>query len=227
MDRGEALRLRFAARLLAERPASVLDVGAGEGVVLAELCAAGVRALGVEAAHAKAAALVAAGRPAIAASAEALPFATGSFEWVALRHVLHHVARPREAVAQAARIASTGLALAEPWRDPELPGQPLARRIERWRRRQDRRLGRVNRKKLGPREMHALLPHPEHWTCTVEILLLDAMEDPDELAATLGELARGLAPDARDRRLLEHLLERAREHGVPRAGSAILVARRR
>ncbi|MCB9899016.1 MAG: methyltransferase domain-containing protein [Planctomycetes bacterium] len=220
------LREQLVARLLQEQPGRVLDVGCGEGGVLAALRRAGVDAVGIEADEGGLRACVQDGLRVVRAHAEVLPFATGAFDWVVLRHVLHHLARPVVAVAEAARVARTGILLAEPWRDPAAPGWALGARLDDWLRRQDRRLGRVHGDDLSPHGLVELLPDGRwsvrHTRCVAS--------EAAPLAAVVREFdARltGLAPDDVDRAQRDDLLAEARAAGLPRPGSTLLVARRR
>lgn len=104
-----SLRLNFArrlARIPLPRPgARMLDVGAAYGYSVAEARAAGWDAHGLEVSTAAAAAAreAAAGRV-VAADALRTPFADASFDAVTLWDVLEHLADPRAAIAEVARL---------------------------------------------------------------------------------------------------------------------------
>ena len=110
MPDGNYLHLaeRFAARLLEQAPASVLDVGCGAGFVVGRCHEAGVPALGIEPSTRRLADAAAIGHRVVRGAAAPLPFAAGAFDWIALRHVLHHVPDVRAALAEAVRVGRTG-----------------------------------------------------------------------------------------------------------------------
>jgi SAM-dependent methyltransferase len=95
------------ARLADELGAGVvLDVGAGSGVVSAELARAGSRLVLTDVVDWRAS--VAAGLPFLLADAAALPVADGACSGVHLARVLHHVADWRAALAETVRVLRPG-----------------------------------------------------------------------------------------------------------------------
>jgi len=220
------LRERFLRRLVEEAPGSVLDVGCGDGELLAGLSGVVSLAVGVEPAPARAARARARGLCVARASAERLPFADAAFAWVALRHVLHHTADPARALAEAARVARDGLLVAEPWRDLSSPPQRTARLLDDWRRARDRAAGEPHHPDLPPHELARLLARCGTWTLALEIHQQDELRPLPEVRADLEPLAAPLAPTDPERSTLEALLSRAEQTGVGVTGTAILVARR-
>jgi 2-polyprenyl-3-methyl-5-hydroxy-6-metoxy-1,4-benzoquinol methylase len=111
-------------------PASVLDVGCGEGVLTerwaARLAPAGGRVLGIDLEDPKLRAQWAArDLPNLQFAAEAvedLPFAAGEFELVAATEVLEHVASPEPALTEMARVAGR-------WLLVSVPHEPLWRML--------------------------------------------------------------------------------------------------
>jgi ubiquinone/menaquinone biosynthesis C-methylase UbiE len=101
-------------------PASVLDVGCGEGVVTERLAQrlAPATVLGVDAdeGHLKEEwqARTAPNLPFATGSAYDLPFADDSFDLVCCMEVLEHLERPRDALAEMSRVASRALLLSVP-----------------------------------------------------------------------------------------------------------------
>lgn len=104
------------------RPSSVLDVGCGEGVVTERLARlTGVRTVGVDIGDEKLRdewSRRAGGTLSFdAASAYELPFEDGSFDCVCALEVLEHLERPRDALAELARVSSRSVLLSVP-REP-------------------------------------------------------------------------------------------------------------
>lgn len=109
---GKADHVVALCRAAAETPGSTLDVGCGDGALLAELARRGFggRRAGVEIAE-PAAAIA---REALGAAAEIglfdgsrLPFGDGEFELGVLSHVLEHVPDPAALLAETARVCRT------------------------------------------------------------------------------------------------------------------------
>lgn len=110
------------ASVQAAAPDSVLDVGCGEGVVTERIAAStGARTVGVDlgtdelqAEWRRREGERLSFRP---ASAYDLPFADGSFDLVCALEVLEHLERPREALAELARVSRSGVLVSVP-REP-------------------------------------------------------------------------------------------------------------
>ena len=210
----------FCDRLLALRPRSVLDVGCGAGLVLEGCRAADVRAVGVEPVLEP---LRATTGPRVQADAAALPFESASFDWVTMRHVPHHLEHPRAALAEAWRVARTGLLIAEPWYDPTVPSQVTARAADRWLKRQDRRHGMFHADILSAADLIALLPAADAQ-CELETHLALRTQAAAELQTLAREVSGGATPSAEDAEELEGLLASARAGGLTLNGTLILRA---
>jgi SAM-dependent methyltransferase len=220
------LRTRFAARLLAARPKEVLDVGAGAGALLGILRAAGVPCRGTEPDPERVRALVQGGCDAVCADAAHLPFEDGVFDWVAMRHVPHHLADPARGVAEALRVARRGLLVAEPWYDTSIASQRAALAAERWTKAQERRAGRVHDDNHSADDLLRFAgAHPSatariavdvvHQLC----LRLRAVE---EFEAEAAPWLAGLAADDERRRAYDALLVDARRAGLSWNGSVVV-----
>lgn len=189
------LQERFAARILEERPESVLDVGCGSGILLERLRAAGVPSIGLDPSSKAMERVAEKGLEAIRGDAADLPFEDGRFDWVTMRHVAHHLADVPRSFAEALRVARRGFLVAEPWFDTSLASQRTAEALDLWDKRQYRHDGHVHDPVLGPREIFAALSSDAHFTMSSE-RYLDWREIPlevvlEEESAVLAELAEG------------------------------------
>ncbi|QDU66038.1 class I SAM-dependent methyltransferase [Engelhardtia mirabilis] len=212
---------RFAQRLLEQAPGSVLDVGCGRGGLLRRCEAAGVAAVGLEEDAERAEELVRAGLDVRRGRAEQLPFEDGAFEWVTMRHVPHHLVDPPRAVAEALRVASVGVLLAEPWYDRFQPSQDVGWRIDQWLRADDRRAGMVHGEGFAPLELAALiLAAAPDATVELETHLKPAVEDLAALSASIGARLASVGSDHPEAAVIAALLARAAETGAGLGGSA-------
>ncbi|MEO0651831.1 MAG: class I SAM-dependent methyltransferase [Planctomycetota bacterium] len=217
---------RFLGRLVAERPASVLDVGCGSGDLLRRVAEQGIEVAGLDAPGPRIDGLAADGIVAIAGRAERLPFEDDRFDWVTLRHVPHHLEDPARAVAEAARVARTGVLLAEPWYDRSIPSQEVGWQIDQWTRADDRRRGRLHGVGFGPAELAGLVAEADpRASIELETHLRPALEELDALRASLDERLTDLAAEDPTRTALAGLWAAALEHGAGLGGSAFAIAR--
>lgn len=109
---------------------TVVDLGCGRGWWLARMAGQGITSVGIERDPVRAAQAAArTGLPVAVADGRRLPLATGSASLVWCVHVLHHLADPQAALAEARRVLRPGghLILAETVEDH--PAIRLARRI--------------------------------------------------------------------------------------------------
>lgn len=222
MKENRALLLEhFARRLFSLTPASVLDVGCGQGRLL-ELCReAGIRCEGIDGDAANVDACVRRDLPVRRGDAAALPFEDSSFAWVALRHVAHHLEHPSAALAEAWRVAAVGLLVAEPWYDQAFESQRLGLRADRLFKRFDRARGMFHADALGSEELVRLLPG-EAVDVALETYLEPRLCTAADFAAQAELSLGGLEPEpelARERALLA---ERAAAGEITLGGTLIL-----
>ena len=120
----------FGRDVVALRPQSLLDVGCGAGVLLAQLAGQGVPVRGIESNEGRVADARARGLDVQHGDACALPFRAAAFDRVVIRHVLHHLDAPEVAVGEAWRVARSGVILAEPFFEPSSPPQVALSRFD-------------------------------------------------------------------------------------------------
>ena len=218
---------RFFHRLAALQPASVLDVGCGSGRLL-ELCRdAGITAEGLEADRQAVTEVSDRGFAVHEGDAAALPGTDRGFDWVALRHVLHHLGDVATALDEACRVARTGVLVAEPWFDESIPSQALGLRLDRWIKRQHQRLGQVHEDGLDANQILALLPLDQDFEIDFEYYLHLRERPLDELEAEAAPLLESLPGDDPERAEYQALHAEARQNGLTYGGTMILCVRRR
>lgn len=222
-----ALADRFFDCLASQGPESVLDVGCGLGRLLRQCGDAGIPARGVEPDSDKRARLAAAGLDCVEGRAEELPIEDGAFDWVTLRHVPHHLADERPALAEAFRVARSGVLVAEPWLDLSIASQRVARAFDAWLEEQHTRVGQVHRIPRSAGDILGALPEGlEVEVDIVHHLLLRPRPEGwlrDEAAPFL------TGPDLGDaaQREFEAIETAAADDGLTCNGSAIWTLRRR
>jgi SAM-dependent methyltransferase len=220
----EYLAGKFFARLQRLAPESVLDVGCGGGRLLHQCRDAGIPAHGVEPEPAAVDGLTDAGLAATAAAAENLPFADRSFDWVTMRHISHHLADERPAVAEAFRVCRGGVLVAEPWLDLTIPSQRVARRLDAWIEQQHTRVGQVHRVPLAAGSFLAAIPPGVEIRAEMEQVLV-LRDRPDAwLRGEAEPFTAKLQPDAAAE--FEAIEVAARTDGLTYNGTSILVLRR-
>lgn len=222
----EAYKDELFARIMALEPRSVLDVGCGDGALLARLHAAGCpQVFGLEP-EAESAALARAGGVDVRdGRAERLPFPDRGVEVVVLDYVAHHVERLDQALLEAARVAARAVIVLDGWYEPDLPSQRAAAAFDGWLKRIDRRGGMVH----NPCPTAADLVRPFLALPDFEIDLTHRLRlQPLDLAAVeaRAEVQMGAGGVEHDRVRLDPVLDEARRHGVTDDGAVLLVARR-
>jgi SAM-dependent methyltransferase len=214
------------AALRSLNPASVLDVGCGEGALLRAVTADGmVRGVGLEPEDAAAERARAAGLEVQPGRAEALPFGDGSFDVVTLEYVAHHIEHLPRALREAARVARRAVLVLDGWYDETLPSQQVMRDMDDWRKRIDRRLGMVHNPCPGPRDLIDPLlacgPLAIDYACRLEL----SPQSLAELEAMARRHLEAVAPAPDLTAELDRILDDSRLHGCTDAGTLLLCAR--
>lgn len=222
----ERLRAEYRRIVLDLSPTSLLDVGCGAGGLLASLAARGVEARGIEEDEARCATLRARGVDVEQGSAHALDAPNDSYDWVSLRHVLHHLPRPTSAVREAWRVARFGIVMAEPHLDPTLERHARMAELEDVLRALDRASGRVHGPNMTADEMLLLIDDVpvgiEQWT---HVPLTNVA--PGDYDFLVERSRAGAEPDADQSRVLRRLRTVAERRGISLPGSRILCVRKR
>ncbi len=148
----------FVELLLRQAPRSVLDVGCGSGGLMRACVERGLTVAGIDRSGERLDALAADGLDVHPGSAYELPFADGAFDWVTLRHVPHHLERPAEALAEAVRVAASGVIIAEPWFDEDSAPGRAGLALDVWEKRQHRRRGMYHAEVYPADALLAMLP---------------------------------------------------------------------
>ena len=216
------LRDRFIARLLQLEPRSVLDVGCGGGELLAACEAAGISAHGIEPGD-----RLPAGFATVRGRAAALPIADGGVDWAVLRHVAHHLAEPERALAELWRVAESGVLVAEPWYDPEIPSQRLGAELDRWLKDRDRQRGEVHRDLLPAAELTAALPSDRTTRTTVECYLELSPWERQDVEHEVRQATGGREPTAEEQIGLQRFLQAAERFELTLPGTVVVTAFKR
>jgi SAM-dependent methyltransferase len=215
----------FAQHVLALRPASLLDVGCGEGVLLAMLAEANVEVKGVDTSAKRSALARERGLTIQEAEAGTLPFEAGSFDWVVIRHVLHHLEEPALAVREAWRVARRGVLLAEPTTDPSIPSQRAMQRFDTFTHRWAALDGHIHHPYLSAGDLIALVPETPQRVETRGYGELTPMPS-DEARAIALKSAHDHALDEDDQKELEDFVREAGAGGLSYNGSVAVFAHR-
>jgi SAM-dependent methyltransferase len=189
----DVLLQRFEALLRAFKPRSVLDVGCGEGALVAAAGKWTRRAEGVEVNAQCIASARKAGLAVREAPAEALPFGDKEFDLVVSQYVAHHVADSVAATREMLRVARIGVLILDVWYDPSIPAQRASIRYDRWAKRIDEDNGMIHRPVLSAHDIAGPLLADPLYRSGIEHWLVNEIASWDECAGYAREqLARSL-----------------------------------
>ncbi|GAM96932.1 SAM-dependent methyltransferase YafE [alpha proteobacterium U9-1i] len=221
----QRVRRAFRAEIAALAPATLLDIGCGEGDLLREAALWGTTVRGVEPDASAAAKARAYGVEVLEGEAETLPFSDGAFDVVVFEYSAHHVRDLRGAMGEAARVAKHAVCVLDTWHDPSRPPQVLALEIDGWFKEIDRVVGKVHNACPTAQELIDHFP-ATCWTfeyrchATTNAVTLAALE------TKMQDYSKLVSPEPRVVASYERLLSNARRIGVEEAGAILFKAQR-
>jgi len=215
-------------RLRALSPASILDVGCGDGILLRSACEAGcVRCVGLEPDEQAAGSAQAAGLEVHVGRAENLPFPDRSFDIVAFEYVTHHLEHLQKSLLEAARVADRAVLVLDCWYDEAFASQQVARDYDEWSKRIDRRTGMVHNPCPAPPELAAPFMALGGFEIDLSCRLVLRPVPIETMAVDAREQLSLVDDDPELRRELGEILDRARRHGATDDGAILMTAERR
>ena len=209
-------------QLLGEQPETVLDVGAGMGVLLARLAGQGIAASGLVGDPAMVNIAQDKGMAMTEGQAQNLPFTDNAFDWVVSEFSLHHFAEPERAVAEMVRVSRCGVIILDQWYDTSLKHQQVAKGFDEWFKGRDRAGGMVHNANFTTEDLHALAAAVAPGKRARIATILEAVPFPLEvmLEAAAPYRARGLV-DAGAEAELATLASRAGTDGLTDDGALL------
>lgn len=216
------------ARLRHLAPRSLVDVGCGDGALLAHMKEAGcARCIGLDVDDAFYARLAEHGIEAVTGRAETLPFPDRSIDVVVMEYSAHHVADLGTALAEAARVAAKAVVILDPWYDISVPSQVVARDFDLWCKKIDVRLGIVHNPCPTLGDLSAPLLDVGGFSIeATHRLVLRTISGTDLAADAAAHLARLTGDRAEFETEIAAILEAAEERGFSDDGAIQFVALR-
>lgn len=217
----------LAHRIAAVAPASLLDVGCGNGELLQRLAVSGAhRCAGLEVDQADVDRLRSAGLDVHRGVAEALPFADGAFDVVVMDYVAHHVADLGAALDEAARVARHAVLVLDAWYDPSIASQRTALAFDLWSKAIDRDAGETHN--ASPSAAELAEPFLRRGAFEIDFCQRLVLR-PLPLAALQAPAERQLAKATRREAFepeLARIMAQARRDGVSDDGAILFMAMR-
>lgn len=221
----EQYRAELIERLLSRAPGSVLDVGCGDGALLAALAPRVARVAGIDADAAQVDAARARGFAAQVADAGRLPHGDGEFDWVVLQYTAHHLEALDEAMRECWRVARVGVLVQDPWYDESFVSQRIALALDRWHKQIDRLGGMVHEDCLDSATICAALAAEPGIAIEVRHrLVLQAVPFSEVVREVDRRLRSGDVPGSLETEA-RAILEDAERHGVSEPGMLLVSLR--
>lgn len=218
----EIYRREFRDLVLALQPASVLEIGCGDGQFLRSLGNWRGRLAAIDPQDEKIAELRRQGFEALVGRAEQLDFADNSFDIAVFSYSAHHIGDWAAALNEAARVACRAVAIIDPWRDETWPSQKLGADYDRWSKAIDRMTGEVNNDWFDIERLAGPLRGKNIAKSFSHRLILADM-DPAEVAADGEKQLARVPAETGLRSMLDSILARARSDGISHEGAIMAV----
>ncbi len=154
-DEGASLS-SYIAFVLGMRPGSLLDVGFGHGELLRAAHDLGIPSYGIDVNDASRPLLENTDVKVFVANAESPGGPSDSFDFVTVRHTLHHLRNPGKCLQELARLARSLVIASEIQWDLSTPENELASLIDHWHKKVDRHNGMYHRNPITVDEMTRL-----------------------------------------------------------------------
>ena len=148
-------RDEFRKRVLAGRPRTILEVGAGDGAFLRTVAGQVDRLAGLDPDAMNVANLKMEGFEAVEGVAERLPFADAEFDIVVFSFTPHHTSDWNTALNEAMRVARNGVEILDVWYDETFADQRASAALDRWYKTIDRQAGMVHGGFMSPGQLLA------------------------------------------------------------------------
>ena len=222
MDATDNYRERFFELLIAMQPASVLDVGCGDGELLRRLDGQVARLSGVDTDAMRVNIAQRSGLNVIRADALQLSFDDDEFDFVVGQYTAHHMHAAMPATAEALRVARRGVMMLDVWYDRSMPAQKNSARFDGWSKRIDEDNGEIHRPVQSLIDIAGPWLHAADYRIAAEYWQVGDIAPLTEMESTAeSQLLRSCHPK-RDRREWEKIRDRALQTGFGIEG-AILV----
>ena len=203
-------------------PTSVLDIGCGDGALIAALAERGVRCEGIEPDPVSLTACRTRGVVVHEGRAEALEFADQAFDIAVFQHSLHHIEWIERALLEAARVTKTALLVMEASYALDFRSQQIALGFDALLKKLDRRSGMIHALSPTATELAGpLIAYGMHLTFQTQFSLRPASltrvcKLVEERLAKVGQEA--------DKLELSRLTDEARVAGLSQPGRLICIA---
>jgi SAM-dependent methyltransferase len=209
-------------------PASLLEVGCGDGTFLRLAASLGAALHGIDP-HAESVRKLQ--REAFSVQtgvAEALPYPDGAHDLVVFSYAAHHIGDWPTALAEALRVARLGVVVLDPWFDASIPSQSVGLAFDRWCKAIDRSNGIVHNDCMDAAALLGTLARSssEYGVRYGYLLTLYELGVPYLQRIASEQIARARNPDVWQEES-EEILRSAQVGGFSDSGAVLLVISKR